>query len=205
MYLYDKQDNKYDVYSVSGKQEELVEYRKQELESIPDSERILEYKDTDSYWLIGYEKYPTFSASKVHPSSITRDAKESLLTSFYNGEHSSSPIQVVSSKDSLMYLLDTEKKYSRDYQNFRQVINIIQLPRPLYSLQMFEQQRFDHIAEEDITRIARLFSVSKVDEISISELEKIVRYGFAPNVYDNVNKVEQSHNKVLSLIRNNTK
>lgn len=103
----------------------------------------------------------------------------------------------------MMYFLLTQKNYFTCFNNTDKKVKngIIKIPESLYLLQLFQQEEFSFLNDKSISELLSLFSVSYTDEISLEELEKMDKYGMAPNAYQNALNKANKDSQVLKFVR----
>ncbi len=78
---------------------------------------------------------------------------------------------------------------------------IIQLPESLYLLQLLEQGRFALFDGKDISEQLALYTLAKINEVSMEELQKMDVCGITQDVYSRTIQKAENHAHLLKLIK----
>lgn len=214
MFLYDKKENSINVYSVKS-DNTIVEYRKKEMDKISEKVFKARTKIDSSLETPLFEKNEVLS--NIIPIGTANNCKSGygshwlspdynrnyeLVCRYINGDYINKPVVRVQG-DEMMYFLLTQKNYFTCFNNTdKKVMNgIIKIPESLYLLQSFQQEEFSFLNDKSISELLSLFSVSYTDEISLEELEKMDKYGMAPNAYQNALNKANKDSQVLKFVR----
>ena len=221
MYLYDKKENTIDVYEMTPNFKKTVEYKKNEMETIPFDERVLkacsncnrELEHTDSP--IIYEKLQYREnriPGRVYYHSITsyqmtdeeKIRQSELLGEYYNGDYKNKKIALIkkSKNEITKYFLLTALWYSC-CDNEYVMDDIISIPKSLYLLQMLEQGKFYRVDEEDISKQLQTFNISTspVERISIAELKNMYNVGLLHGTFDCIMDKVETTQKILQKVK----
>lgn len=239
MFLYDKKDNSIDVYDFTASEENLEKFRKEQMEQIPQDERIMfaethvklygetpllkahigknfnneillsdyadneEIKDTDKYG-----RYHVLKNDKGNDKENDKenDKKHEILLDLYiHGQFTDRSVVRIQYPEIMKYYLLRRISYGYlgEYdggKNFK-MEDIIQLPESLYLLQLLEQGRFTLLEDKDITKQLELYTLSKIYEVSLEELQKMDTYGITKNSYSNTITKAESDKQFLKRIK----
>lgn len=231
MILYDKRDESLDIYELVAHKDELVKYRKKQMKQIPDNERIFvaetrvdpygetpllenyagkitsgrvinaEYADNEKRK--ENNAYGRYHVLKKNFQNLSDN--NILLDSYYNGTLVNSGVIRIQYLKAMKYFLISEKtyKYLGEYDEGKNYMmkNIIQLPESLYLLQLLEQGKFVFLNDKDISEQLALYTLSKKDEISFSELQKMSLAEINKNDYLNIaNKIDNDRH-ILKILK----
>lgn len=158
MFLYDKKDNKLDVYSFNENKDAMVEYRQNEMLAIPERERVVvaesySYDMSDAPLFEFYAKQFDTTIIPMEEANSKKDElryhllkkgktskrnQEILLDSYYYGHLSDRNIVRIQDLNKLRYYLLYRSTYTaQPYDNrLKRMDNIIELPESLFLLQM---------------------------------------------------------------------
>ena len=217
MLLYDKKENSIDVYEFIANENDLYNYRKQEMKKISEDKIIYRAEVHESEKTKKYKhKMPLFIRHKdsfngkvipmAHANSSyyghmlfstipTDEHKRFLLKNFYAGNYSKCKIaRIMECEDNIKYFLLTWELYSSRQCSSCDAFmdDIIQVPETLYFIQLLEQEKFWFLEEKDISEQLDLYSLTYVDSINLDELEKIDKLNAAPGAFDKaINKANR--------------
>ena len=222
MLLYEKRGKKIGIYKFIPNRDALTEYRRREMTSIPESERVLiaeghtascsevplfEFysKNLDSIILSMEEVNSKKNDAHGNYHNIRTDGttprnKEILLDCYCQGNLNKCAVARIQDLKQLKYYLLTKTDYEDTWFDTRLKImkDIIQIPESLYLLQLLEQEKFALIKDEDISKQLSLFNLSRCfDEISLEEFEKTDKYGITKNLYQQT--VDKANNDAILL------
>ncbi len=88
-------------------------------------------------------------------------------------------------------------EYGKNYK----MEDIIQLPESLYLLQLLEQDKFTSFDGKDISEQLELYTLAKVNEISMEELQKMDACNITQDAYLKTIKKAENDSHVLKLIK----
>lgn len=225
MLLYERNNDILEVYDFSAKKEVLEEYRKKQMQKIPEDERILTAETCISNWSDTplFESFSTNYSDKILTSNYADNKSVSenryhtlkksnkdtnhnqqLLNFYYTGNLKDKNMVRIKYLEGIRYLLLKNKSYhfigennGRKYQ----MNDIIQLPKSLYILQLIEQTNFEALKKYDIKDELSLFILSKIEEISLTELQKTDKLNITTGIYDSVTKKADTDHKILKLLK----
>ncbi len=226
MYLYQMKDENVEIYKIISTRR-LCSYKEAEMDKIPFEMRVMDVitndfsrgrdnlenaEDSISYFKFVYNyvdrDFNTCDYSKVYrinEYSSSKEIKEAKrIVSDYSSQKKSvgKVLEVNSSKDEYInYLLLTRSCYTHHGRE-SYMSDIICLPKSLYLLELFLQQRFDLLTDEDISEILKLYDIEGlVKKISLEELQDLRKYNIiSKKEFKKIeNKIGKSE-KVLRLI-----
>ncbi len=228
MFLYDKKENSFDVYDFTAKKDDLISYRKNQIEKIPEEERIFiaeTHTDPYGYYSPLFERYTgnTFNDRILFASDADNDANndicyhilkrdnrskvnnELLLNCYIFGHLEDRSVIRIKYSQNMKYYLLKRKKYDfigsdEDGKNYK-MEDIIQLPESLYLLQLLEQGKFTSFNGKDISEQLALYTLTKINEVSNQELEKMDACGITQDAYFKTREKAQNDVHVLRLIK----
>lgn len=223
MFLYDKKEKSLDVYSFNGYEEDMIQYREDQMLQIPEMDRVFmaESYSHDMGESPLFEFYAERLDTEIIPMEYANSKrgklryhflktgptskrnKEILLDCFYYGHLSDRKIARIQDLNKLRYFLLYNTTYSAQLYNSRIRIlqDIIELPESLYLLQMLEQGKFALLGDKDISEQLNLFTISHIDEISLAELKKMDTCGITQNAYEQTLNKAENDAHILKLIR----
>ena len=234
MYLYNKENNTIEVYSVYYNYNELLKFRREEIQKIPSDKRffyaITNYKailenPTETIKWSNLDYYESYYGGKSYHSvynyNIDQEEKtrqENLLDNYYYDCYSSSPIvkviidnnskKLYDIEEDFRYFILTKTEYEPQmFPNGSYILpDILSVTKPLYILQLFEKGQFKRLKDEDISCLSTLFQVSKepVKIIPIKYLSNLDSLGIYGEYNETMAKVEETQ-KILQKIRETSK
>ena len=161
------------------------------------------YVDNDSE-----ERKTSNAYRRYHVLKADRRSKENndnLLACYGYGHLSDKPVVQIQYAEMIKYYLLKRKNYDfvefDEYGKKYRMEEIIQLPETLYLLQLIEQGRFDLLDGKNVAEQLALYSLSKINEISFEELQKMDACGVTENIYTEVINKADNDAHVLKLIK----
>ena len=214
MYLYDKKNDKFDVYSLMPDDKKLYQYRVQEMEQIPEDEMIIcgeTGTGINSYEIFkNYEnKFDTEiipienangSYHRLKPDVLNGKGRnrEILLDSYYYGHLKDKKIARISDLKKIRYLLLKQTQYTC-YPNKSILEEIIQIPESLYLLSLIEQEKFPLIGDKDVSEQLSLFKLEQMSPVDLETIQ-ILDNGIAPGCYSKTIVKAENDAHILKLI-----
>lgn len=218
MYLYDKKENGYEVYSMTIDKMSAYLYRNAQIEKIKSDRRVLYFEERvknllDKPLFAHYKNEIEVPIEEVFisqgnhyrilkTSSMDSSMKECLIGKYKLGKFSHSRVVKICSPKEFRYLLLT--KEARSVSNDHSIMamtNIIELPKSLFLLQLLEQEKYAYLGYEDLSEQIDLFTKEKVGMVSTEELARMDRCGITKNASNEILKKSEEHEKVLKYIR----
>lgn len=86
------------------------------------------------------------------------------------------------------------------YNRTAKLKNIIELPKSLYTLQLFESGKFDKITKKNLRKLAELFEFESIRTLDLNELEEFMNYGVISNSILSVNEKIDTQTDILKRI-----
>lgn len=216
MYLYDKRENRIDVYDLISDDKKLYEYRIEQMQQIPEEQKII--CGITSTGIEGYEifkKYenkfdteliPIENANgryhRLEPDMLngTGRNREVLLDSYYSGYLKDRKIARLRDLKRLRYFLLNQTQYSYYFE--KAILGgIIEIPKELYLLSLIEQEKFTLIGDKDVSEQLGLFSLEQTKVIDLDTLERMDCIGVAPGCYSRAIVKAANDAHILKLIR----
>lgn len=214
MILFNKNNEKVELYSFNPKVDKINTYKIEEMNNINDSEKVLIATGEDkfekiynsdlnyfvsendcSYDIFNFNGKPSFC--KLSPLFNDKNARN-VLSSYYIGKFSDKPVVAIDGKqsdDKDLFLLVSDEESNFNGWNFV-TKDVIQITKSLYNLQLLEQGKFDEVIG-DVSKELEMFDLSDspIDSINIDEFNK--RFG---NINTNF-----SYSNVLDLVNKGRK
>lgn len=217
MYLYEQKNNKLLIHELIINESALPEYRRIEMESIPENERdatgsektlcaypykcenyIEQYKNNKIKNLIVNE----LPFNKMELDSFDKDSH--YLRNYYNGQYVQN---IVIGSDNNYYLFVRDVMYGH-----RGLLNdwrfgymtMIHIPETLFVLQLLQQERLSlipkTISPNSIISPLSLCSHEVVDELDLSQFKKSDKYFVTDNISDDIYKKVLEKSRVDSFV-----
>lgn len=197
MFLYDKKQNSIEVYSLKTTKEALIAFRKEELKRIEHpilSADLLDYSYTpilpfEMYkgeyrkQVLSYNSLDTSGSDlhrhRIQVSSQSKRNKEILLDSYYYGFLGDREIACVRQNNDFRYFLLKNNKYTVSPQHnvYMTMDDIIELPESLYILQMIEQEYFNFVSNNELSKVLEIYDLKYLDSLDVSIIEKMDSFG----------------------------
>lgn len=215
MFLYDKKDKSIDVFLLARDSQKVRDYRIEQMKQIPFDKRCLYSEEV----VAGYDEHPILANANLDEqiilvSDLRGSGKElgyntdsddcvDLLERFYVDKYMDRPVARVEDLMELRYLLiacnyvNTRKT---DGKIIKRIEDIIELPKSLYLLQLFEQEKFGAILGEDISEQLKLFTFSHLNSVSLDELQKMDEAGISEGAYSRAIAKAENDKQVLNLL-----
>ncbi len=198
MYLYEKKDNKINVYELTPKEKLIEEYKRQEIRQIPVTKRVYTAKSN-----LSRQELPLFNPEgTVHLSDIEYDYEfllifrefhlikkyrnldkaESVLEDYYknNNRKYNENCVVVDADNKYIYNYYLLTQSYRQYYPYIQIMNgIINVPVSLYILDNIQLGNGNRLKKLDISEQKELFNFSKVpiESFSLDDINKLEAFG----------------------------
>lgn len=226
MYLYKNQDGYLEIHKIKASRR-LKDYKEDEINKIPFEKRVMDIETNDyssksenlenaidviSYYKFVYDYYDrdfhTSEYSRIDgineysSSKEIENAKKVLNNYFHEKNSCGKVLEVNNSKDLMIkYLLLTEPFYSHCSRD-SYMRNIICLPRSLYLLELFLQERFDTLKDEEIMEILKLFDdEGLVKKMNYEEIKELRDYDLiSKKQFKKIERGIEKSEKVLSLL-----
>lgn len=214
MYLYEKDNNKINVFNFTPNKEDILNYKKKYMNKanvINDEDKVLTAYSNYAKPLENCETGDLIILKSIKHELEDRNyhrlAKCNEMDGLYNyfdgSLEGSKAIKVINDNKMYAYLLLTQNSYQVDYQMYK-MDGIINLPKKLYLLYLLENEKFSLLQGEDIKEVLKLYNVSDypIDTFNNSCLSRLESTGLIDiSTYENVcNKVNDT-TKILKKIR----
>lgn len=209
MYLYRVDDtNNINIYALTADEEKLKEFKRNEFECIPSTQRFMEHTtnkhkmyskngiitecqyDKDGTILgLGYSDIFSFQKE----SDTTIDLTQRFINNNFEGLAANKLYKLIDkeNKENRTYFLVTEY-YENPYKKAT-LHNIMVLTKSLYVIRCLETGRYDLLKDEDITKELELFDINFVDYIDGESVEDLQKYGLISDAKETVqSKIEES-------------
>lgn len=224
MYLYDKNDDKIEIYSLNPDCVKVNNYKREQMEEIPLDKRIVKALTNDirylenvnnrvNYSRLNYEYSGLWEDSFYHELKaygMTNDEKSrqaGLLEKYYtkNDLFGNKVLEVSFSLDKdINYLLLTKSYYERKIKENDDYVmdNIINIPKSLYLYELFNRGNFELIDNESLNEILSLYNFSgPIANFSNEELRMLDKFELTTESESSVERKVLKSQKVLSLIK----
>lgn len=228
MYLYQRNNDDLEIYKIKTTRR-LCDYKKEEMSKIPLEMRVMDVETNDfsknrtnlenaeeriDYYKFVYDYYDSdFHTSdysrvnRINNYSNSNEIKEirKVLDNYYFQKKTSGKVlEVTRSNDEYINYLLLTKPYYAHYNRESYVSDIICLPKSLYLLELFLQERFDLLNDDDIKEILKLYDVEGlVKRSSYEEIKELKKFDIISK--KELKKIERkivNSEKVLKLINN---
>lgn len=214
MFVYEKNGGFIDVYKFEPRLEEIIRYKKSEMEKILRKDRVwravtnnpslklleknndvifsseLEYKKSNERGFIFFHNFL---------KSGNRKIRNNFLEEYYQNVDTSCYFRKVKGYDEDRYIVQLR----HDYYPFDLFVmdGIINVTESLYLLEAILNKRFDLVGDKDISEQLRLFDIKYYGRINTMVLQNICQYGILSESYETIiNKTESSGN-ILSKVK----
>jgi len=219
MYLYNKNGDKIEVYHLMPKEKQITEYKKNEMQKIPEEDRVLKAVTNDGPKIqnccgvtfsseINYGNIHSFF-QKYH-RLINYDDKErekalKILEEYYDCTCNSKTLEVDSyTKEHKYYLLSEGNHYTYETTMFKPnklIMNgIIQIPKSLFILQKLYFGYGQDLVDYDICEQMDLFrfNAKPKDIYNLSQVESLMAFGLIDGTF-NKERLENNSRLVKRL------
>ena len=174
MYLFNRNGNGIDVYSLVPDFEALRKYRTNELRKAfseeelvytahTNSEPILEIKDVVTLSELNYDNDGEYHKLELDKNKSMVEIIH-ILGNYLNGDYINNRIvQVLNENNEVVkYLLIVSNYLVKYYPTFNQkhMYHILSLPKSLYLLQQLQQQKYSNLENENIDELLCMFNLS---------------------------------------------
>lgn len=226
MYLYQRKNDDLEIIKIKATRR-LCDYKKEEMNKIPFEMRVMDVETNDfskkstnlenaedsiGYYRFVYDNYDsdfhTSEFSRIYRLDEFSNSNEikcckKILDEYYHQKKSSSKVlEVTHSRDEYInYLLLTREHYTHSSRESC-MENIICLPKSLYLLELFLQEKFDLLTDEEIKEILKLFDMEGlVKKSSYEELKELRKFDIiSKKEFKKIERGIEKSEKVLRLI-----
>ena len=139
-------------------------------------------------------------AERLIIPTFSLKSQNSLLNQYYNGDFKKSSIARFQTRIGVRNFLMTQEKYKKRGSNYY-IDDILEIPETLYDLQRIEQGEFQQLNGKDIREQLALFTLTKKNEVSMEELQKMDACGITENVYFKISDKAKKDAYVLKLMK----
>lgn len=205
MYLYEKQEDKVEIYSLFPNMDKVFNYRKDYIELIPEEERMFKAVGRNNMALcsgkmidfngFSHNSITTITSDKLNKNSswltgnhhhlLTYDRvgceikrQEQIIDKFCSGKIKSIGMVLVTDKkvrDYVKYLIMTSYYYVRNDQEST-MSNIISIPKELFSLEWcMFGGNMDALDDNEFSKVVKLFDFS-IEPVDIFSYEDVIKY-----------------------------
>lgn len=216
MFLYDKNGESIDVFTFNERNEELRQYKINEMSKIPIDKRCLYTEEI----VTTFQATPILLKKDLYTEEIStkdligknkslnyytdlKDA-EDLLELYYSDNYTYRPVARLRDLKKLRYLLVASNyNHIREENNkiTMKVDDIIEIPKSLYLLQLLQQQKFSTIINEDLSEQLNLFDFSYINNITLEKINKMDACGATNNIYSNIINKSNNDKHILKLLK----
>lgn len=225
MLIYNKLEDSIDIYNMEAKTEEIKKYRKRIIDKSKKQEPLFYYLRTNCLGTMKSLKdasninigslvydngtpldYGTHSdLYEVQPVNIDKD-QEKILETYIEGYYDKLPTTRVfqfnwekEGEEELFRFLKPNNYHissANSHGNVYEMNDMLNLPRNLYLLHQLLQGRYSHVADENITKLLKLFEFDYQKNIKLKEIEEILETGLFSGTIDQVIKKAETSSKV---------
>lgn len=161
------------------------------------------YADNDSEERKNSNAYRRYHVLKSDHRSKSHN--ELLLNYYVSGYLTDRSVVQIQYPEIMKYYLLINARYdlihSDDYGKNYMMNDIIQLPKSLYLLQLLEQGRFTSLDGKDISEQLALFTLEKINEVTLEEIKKMDSCGITQDAYSKAIKKAENDAYILKLIK----
>lgn len=195
MYLYKEIDEEnIGVYELIPHEQEIKEFKRAELEAIPEAKRFMEhttmrnklYSENGILYVSPFNKFSSRQTIGIGYNDLfsyqpenerTREIRERFINNDYEGLEASKLYKLIggTKEKNRLYLFVTEY-YSTPYKK-SELNNIMVLPRQLFIVRALETGRLDLIEGERLTEEIDLFDIKHVKDINIGSARELSKFG----------------------------
>lgn len=231
MLIYNKLENSIDIYNMEVKKEEIKKYRKRIIEKNKKQNPLFYYLKTNcldtaksisavsniDIGTIVYDNstpldYGTHSdLYEVEQGNLDED-QEKIIDSYVAGYYDNLPATKIfqhnwkAGKDEVLFRFLQPNKYHISSVNSQGTVykidDMLNLPKELYLLQQLLQGKYASVADENITKLLKLFEFDYQKNIKLKEIEEILETGLVSGNIDQVLKKAETSTKVFQKVKN---
>ena len=233
MFLYNNENGMIEVYALKYYNDELSDFRKEEMKKIPADKRffyactnyehtlanfseITEWRNlewSDLAWLIPHYGGSCYHLMFNHKyTAEEQNRQEELLEYYYFAHYLSNPtVKVVIDDESkriydidedFKYFILTQTKYEPQLPRGDYTMeNILSVTKPLYLLQLFQQEQFKKLTDEDVSQLSQLFNLSEepIERIPVGQLDNLKCLDMYNNYDEKMSKVTETQRVLYQL------
>lgn len=214
MFLYENNDKFIDVYKLVPKLEDITKYKISEMEKIYNGEKV--WRASTNGNVILEDNCDTICAKELNKCindiygtdyhdfrTVDNEEANKFLNLYFNDVNSKRFYKIKNSGDNLRYIILLNQYYSViNYPTREFVMNgIISVPRSLYLLEVFLNERFDLLKNDEIDNLLKLFDIMHYGRINTEVLRNICDYEILSDTYDSIIGKTGNNENVLNKVK----
>lgn len=232
MLIYNKLEDSIDIYNMEAKTEETKKYRKRTLHKSKKQEPLFYYLRTNCLNTIKSLKYSsnidirtlvydnstpidygTYSDIYEIKSTDLDEEQEKILDTYIEGYYDKLQTTKIfqfnwktdEDEELFRFLIPNDYHVSsvNSHGNIYEMDDMLNLPRNLYLLHQLLQGRYSKVADENISKLLKLFDFEFKKNIKLKEIEEILETGLIAGTMDQVIEKAETSSKVYQKAKNN--
>lgn len=230
MLLYNKLENSIDIYNMEGKEEKIKKYRERILKQNKNKDPLFYYLKTNcldtiktlesasniDINLLSYDNSTVLDCGsysdifEIAPSSLDND-QEAIIEAYINGHYDKLTVTNVfqfnckkKEDEELLRLLKPKKSYitsTNSHGNVYEIDDILNLPRNLYLLHLLKQGKYAKVADENITKLSKMFEIEYIKNVKLKEIEEMLETGLVDGTLEKTIKKVETSSKVFQKLK----
>lgn len=217
MLIYQRQDDKIEIYDMKGKSEEIKKYRKGVISRHKNDDLFYslktnnlrtrkEFENFNEIFLysISFDNYDPLdvsSYSELKLSEYRNDILERYLVGLYDGLEPINVFKVNKLQKEIVHRFLRTSDVEENDINFHRIWefnNLIDLPRELYILQLLLLGKFKELENENIRKQLSLFEVNHLKSVKLLEIKEMLETGLVSGSLENIENMASIGRKILS-------
>jgi len=230
MLIYNKLEDSIDIYNMEAKNEEIKKYRERVLHRCKKQEPLFYYLKTNhqgtvaslkdasniDIQLLNYDNSTPLDCGtwsnlyEIQPKDLDVE-QEDVIEAYIEGYYDKLQVAKVfqynwksNSEEELLRLLKPKNYYissTNSHGDVYEIDEMLSLPRNLYLLHLLKQGKYAKVADENITKLLKMFEVEYVKNIKLKEIEEMLETGLVDSTIEKAIKKAETASKVFQKIK----
>lgn len=217
MFIYDKKNDKIEIYEMIGKSEEIKKYRKGVISrhknddlfyslktNNPKTRKEFEKFNEIFLYSISFDNYDPLdvnSYSELKLSEYRSDILERYLTGLYDGLEPINVFKVNKLQKEIVHKFlrtDGVEEKNINFHRIWEFKNLIDLPRELYLLQLLLLGKYKELQDENIRKQLSLFEVNYLKSVKLIDIKEMLETRLVSGSLEDIDNMASIGRKILS-------
>lgn len=217
MFIYDKKNDKIEIYEMIGKSEEIKKYRKGVISrhknddlfyslktNNPKTRKEFEKFNEIFLYSISFDNYDPLdvnSYSELKLSEYRSDILERYLTGLYDGLEPINVFKVNKLQKEIVHKFlrtDGVEEKNINFHRIWEFKNLIDLPRELYLLQLLLLWKYKELQDENIRKQLSLFEVNYLKSVKLIDIKEMLETRLVSGSLEDIDNMASIGRKILS-------
>ena len=225
MNIFEKNNEKFDIYEIREKKEQIKEFKERILEEHKKRQLFYVLMTNRLENALKFNKGKTIDLNDINYSNVTmyeigdwskltpigkhsykEEQRDEILEKYINGVYDKLvPTEVIKGRSKYNFIKpENEKIVLRDSENkIYRIENLMDLPEELFLLQNLLSGNFSKVvdADEDISKQLSLFDIEYVKSIKVETLQELIDLGIVDINMMNLLKKISTNSKIIDMTR----